>query len=212
MGAKKLKAVAVRGSFDEAYMKMREILDLKGSDMYIIPYTIFGSPSQMRIFSEAGMAHTYNAQTLRFKFADDCSGEKYLEKYVVRPLACFCCFIPCKRWYEIREGPYAGTKGGNYHAGGQIVFNSNTGVKRLDAGLKAWTLCNQLGLDVYHVGYSIAWAMECFEKGILTTKDTDGIELRFGNHEAMIEMIRKIAYRDGFGDVLADGVSEAAKK
>jgi len=62
MGAKKLKAVAVRGSgevevarpkeFDEAYMKMREILDLKGSDMYIIPYTIFGSPSQMRIFSE----------------------------------------------------------------------------------------------------------------------------------------------------------------
>jgi aldehyde:ferredoxin oxidoreductase len=72
-------------------------------------------------------------------------------------------------------------------------------------------MCNELGLDVFMVGYTIAWAMECFEKGIITIKDTDGIELTWGNHEAVLEMIRKIAYRDGFGGLLAGGIDKATK-
>jgi aldehyde:ferredoxin oxidoreductase len=221
MGAKKLKAIAVRGSegvevaypeeFEQAYMKIREILEVTGNDPFIAPFRLFGSTCLVRIFNEAGWLQTYNSQTMRFKYADEFSGEKYHEKYVRRPLACFCCFANCKRWYDIIDGSYAGTKGGNMQMSGLICFNSNVGVKELDASLNAWTMCNRLGLDAFHAGYAISWAMECFEKGIITSRDTDGIELRFGNYVGMIEMISKIAYREGFGDVLANGVENAAK-
>jgi aldehyde:ferredoxin oxidoreductase len=223
MGAKKLKAIAVRGSgevkvaypaeFEKAYAKIREALDLRGSkDRFTVPWAIFGPSILPRIFNEEGGLMSLNAQRMAWEHADDISGEKYLMEYVMRPNACFCCPFPsCSTWFQVKDGPYAGTVGGKLTAGDVICLGSLIGVNYLPAILKTRSLCDQLGLDVFHVGFALSWAMECFEKGILTEKDTDGIALQFGNHEGVIEMVKKIAYRDGFGGILAEGVEKASR-
>jgi aldehyde:ferredoxin oxidoreductase len=224
MGGKRLKAVAARGTkgvqvadpdrFEKSLDKVRDVLRLDGLDHYIVPYGIFGSTSQTRIFNEAGWMLTRNAQEGSFEGADKVSGERYLEQYAVKPRACFGCFFQpgCGVWYRVSEGPYSGTVGEGLWAGDSFMFTAFVGVDYLPAALKARAMCNQLGMDVYFVGQAIAWAMECREKGILSREDTDGLDLRFGNHEAVIEMIRKIAYREGFGNILAEGVESASRK
>jgi len=224
MGGKRLKAIAVRGSkgvqiadperFEKAFGRMREILRIDGSDQYLVPYGIFGSTSQARIFNDAGGLIARNAQQGSFEGADKVSGERYLEKYAIKPRACFGCFFQpgCGAWYEVKEGPYAGTVGEGLWAGDDFMFTSFVGVDYLPAALKARVMCNQLGMDAFFVGHALSWTMECREKGILSREDTDGLDLRFGNHEAMIEMIRKIAYREGFGGILAEGVESASRR
>ena len=91
-------------------------------------------------------------------------------------------------------------------------FGTMTLVDHTEAVIYANHLCNLYGLDVISAGATIAFAMECFEEGIINEKDTDGIDLRWGNHEAMIEILKKMATRQGFGDVLADGVRIASER
>jgi aldehyde:ferredoxin oxidoreductase len=94
-----------------------------------------------------------------------------------------------------------------------VVFGSLFDNDDLDWLLVISGLCNQYGLDVFHVGYTLSWAMECFEEGLLTLADTDGLELRFGcpDKDGLLDLVRKIAMREGFGDLLARGCAEAAK-
>jgi aldehyde:ferredoxin oxidoreductase len=140
MGSKKLKAIAVRGSggvkiarpeeFEKALMKVYEILNVeKSMDPYFTPWFLFGSPMLIRVFKGSIGLHSYNCKTLYFDYADDLSGEKFLEKYVVRRGSCFCCVAPCKFWYEIRDGPYAGTKGGYIQAGSLMALGPLVGLK-----------------------------------------------------------------------------------
>lgn len=224
MGAKRLKAIAVRGSggvqvaqpdkFEEGYKRILKENDLaKATDAYPNVWGVLGPLGLLRLFNEAGYLNYRNAQKMRWdEHVDEIGGEELLAKYALRPVACFCCPYPsCGKWYEIKDGPYAGVVG-MCDSNVEYFFTSILGINYLPAAMKARTLCNQLGMDAFHVAYSIAWAMECYEKGILTKQDTDGLDLRFGNHEAMLRMIPKIAYREGFGDVLADGVAKAASK
>jgi aldehyde:ferredoxin oxidoreductase len=224
MGAKKLKAIAVRGSggvqvafpkkFEEAYMTFREILDFKTAmDYYTLIYGILGPPSQSKIFSQICLTHTYNAQKMQFQFIDNLSGEEYLEKYVVKPRACFCCFAPsCGKWYEVKEGPFAGTKGENLWAADITAFGALIGNDYFPAVLYMRNLSNQLGIDFMEAGYCVAWAMECYQRGIITKEEADGLDLTWGNYDAAIELIKKIAYRDGFGNLFAYGIDKAAEK
>lgn len=224
MGFKKLKAVAVRGSggvqiahpddFEETYGRIRKELDLKKSpDMWTAAWGIMGGGMLARIFSQLGNLQTFNAQRMRWdEHADDIGIEAIMTVCDVRPKSCFCCPYPsATKWFEIKEGPYSGTVGENSSAL-ELFFTSILGISYVPAALKAHSLCNQLGVDAFQAAYSIGWAMECYQKGILSKGDMDGLELKFGNYEAMLEMIRKIAYREGFGDVLADGVAEASHK
>ncbi len=220
MGSKKLKAIAVRGTGGVKVAQIEKFMDLTMKlfeyfepanvmDPWYLTY-LTGAP-HILIGNEVGNIPTRNAQQMSFEFGKDISGEKFFEKYYTRRRACFGCPLVCmSSWYKVPCGPYAGTEGGG--AWNFVGLGSMVGINYLPAILKAITLCNQLGLDWFHVGYSIAWAMECFEKGLISRKDTDGLVLKFGNHESFIEMIKKIAYREGFGDVLADGVDAAAKK
>lgn len=220
MGSKKLKAIAVRGSGGVKVDQIEEFMDLTMElfeyfepanvmDPWYLTY-VTGAP-HILIGNAAGNIPTRNAQQMSFEHGRDISGEKFFEKYYTRRRACFGCPLVCmSSWYKVSCGPYAGTEGSG--AWNFVGLGPMVGVSNLPAILKAITLCNQLGLDWFHVGYSIAWAMECFEKGLISKKETDGLDLNFGNHESLIEMIRKIAYREGFGDVLADGVDAAAKK
>lgn len=227
MGSKRLKAIAVRGTgglrvadydaFLEAYKAFRERLDLATSrDPWTLVWSTYGAPVLARLFADMGNLMTRNAQEMGWP--DDkaarISCEPYLERYVTKAKACFGCPWPaCQKLFQIPSGRWQGLKGGNYWAGQPVVFGSLLDNDDLDLVLVLSALCNQYGLDIFHVGYTLAWAMECFERGILTRADTDGLDLRFGcpDKEGLVDLVRKIALREGFGALLALGCTEAAK-
>lgn len=228
MGAKKLKAIAVRGTggikphdydaFVAAYLDFRKFLDLRTSrDMWTPVWSVFGAPVLSRLFTDIGNLMTRNAQAMSWDYekATAISCENYLKENVTKSKACWCCPWPsCQKLYTIRKGPYAGFKGGNYWAGQPITFGSGIDNADLDLLLVLSGLCNQYGLDIFHVGFTLMWAMECFEKGLLTKADTEGLELRFGDFkpEDLVELVRKIAFKEGFGELLALGCSEASRR
>jgi len=227
MASKRLKAIAVRGSkgiqvadydaFLEAYKVFRQRLDLATSrDMWTPVWSTYGAPVLVRLFTDIGNLMTRNAREMRWDFdkATRISAEIYLDNYVTKAKACWCCPWPaCQKLHEIKSGKYQGFKGGNYWAGQPVTFGSLIDNDDFDLNLVISGLCNQYGLDIFHVGYTLSWAMECFESGLLTTADTDGLELRFGcpDKDGLIDLVRKIAMREGFGDLLAKGCAEASK-
>ena len=227
MGSKGLKAIAVRGTqgirvadydaFLEAYKVFRQRLDIETSrDMWTPVWSTYGAPVLARLFPDLGNLMTRNAQEMRWDYdkAIRVSGEVYLDEYVTKAKACWCCPWPaCQKQHKIDSGRYRGFKGGNYWAAQPVVFGSLIDNDDLGLLLVMSGLCNQYGLDVFHVGYTLAWAMECFENGLLTLSDTDGLELRFGcsDKEGLLDLVRKIALREGFGELLAKGCAEAAK-
>jgi aldehyde:ferredoxin oxidoreductase len=124
---------------------------------------------------------------------------------------CYACVVRCKRVVEVTDSRYeVNPQYGGPEYETLSTFGSYCGIDDLEAVSFANQLCNMYGLDTIACGATIAWAMDCFERGLITLEDTDGVELRFGNSAAMVEMVKKIALRDGFGDVLAEGSSRAA--
>lgn len=126
---------------------------------------------------------------------------------------CYSCAVRCKRVVEITDGPYQVDP----HYGGPeyettSTFGNYCGIGDLAAISKANELCNKYGMDTISCGATIAWAMECFEEELITIQDTGGIELRYGNAQAMVHMVESIAKREGFGDVLAEGSARAAAR
>ena len=220
MGDKKLAAIAVHGTgrvsvkdgegFLAAYRQFRRNLHLKDTIDVFVPSWSFNSANMLlELFNENGWVHAHNAQ--RGTFEPMLNDVEYLDKYVTRPQGCFCCPFPGEgRRFEVREGKYAGITGDEREVGfaqaGAIV-----GIHSWPVVIKFRDLCTKAGLDEDMAMYSISWAMECYEKGILNRKDTDGIELRFGKEDAFIRMTEKIIAREGFGDILARGVQEAAR-
>lgn len=128
-----------------------------------------------------------------------------------RRLACFNCPINCSHYYSIEEGPYAGLNCEGLQINAVRGFGSNLDIPDPGFILECNALCNKMGLHIDEVSASLSWAFECFEKKILTKKDTDGLELEWGRKEVVIELIKKMAYRDGFGNILAEGVQRAAQ-
>lgn len=219
MGDKKLAAIAVHGTggvsikdpanFLKAYREFRKILDLKETiDVFVPSWAFFSAHTMLQGFSEVGQLHAYNAQ--RGRINNMLIPEEYLTRHVVRPETGFCCPYPaCGRRFEIKDGKYAGASG-DEREGGFAYCAPIVGITSWTTILKWRELCSKAGIDQFQVVYSIAWAMECYERGIITRKDTDGIDLKFGNDDAFIQMTQKIISRDGFGDLLAKGSQEAA--
>jgi aldehyde:ferredoxin oxidoreductase len=144
----------------------------------------------------------------RVKLTDPGKG---FPKYRKSISACFMCPVGCIPFSQIDEGPYAGTRGEGFWS------NTVMDAVRLDITdpggmIKAWILANELGLDTDFATSVISWAFECYEKGLLTEKDTDGLKLEWGNVEVFIEMLEKLAYRQGIGDFLAQGVKAASEQ
>lgn len=220
MGDKKLAAIAVHGTggvmvkdsakFLRVYRDIRKLLDLKETIDGFVPGWAFMSANMLlQVFNENGWLHAYNAQ--KGSMENFLNGEEYLAKYVVRPETGFCCPFPaCGRRFEVKEGKYAGISG-DEREGGFSLAAAIVGVNSWPVMLKFRDLCTRAGLDEFQAAYTIGWAMECCEKGLITKKDTDGISLSFGNEEAFIKMTEKIISREGFGDILAKGSQEAAQ-
>lgn len=127
-------------------------------------------------------------------------------------MTCFACPIECGRGTEIKEGKYAGHKGEGPEYETVGTFGGMCQVSDLNAVTMAGYLCNDYGIDTISAGSTIAFAMECFEKGILTEAETEGLALQFGNADLIIELIHLIARREGIGDMLAEGTKRMAEK
>jgi len=218
MGSKKLKAIAVRGhkrldvsNKENLRAKIREFNDVayKPVSGYFKYGTGYGIMEQ---FASTGNLPTQNFRDGNFKYAKDLDPGVMKEEIGLKMEACYACSLRCKKIVDIGEpwnvDPLYG--GPEYEAIG--AFGSNCGINDLKAVCKANELCNKYSIDAISTGVSISFAMECYENGILTDNDTNGIKLNFGNAEAMVQMVELIAKRKGLGDILADGVKRAAEK
>lgn len=219
MGSKNLKAIAVRGTggvtvaYPEEFLKA--CAEVSEKDIFKNPEAEFGirwgSPSIAWWTQEVGALPTRNFTNGRFERLSEIDADAVLRMTVKRK-ACYQCPVGCGNYVVVPTGPYAGTEveGPEYET--LCLMGSNCGIDRLDAIARANYLCDAFGLDTISTGNVIAWAMECYEKGIITPEDTEGLELTFGNHEALVTMVEKIAKREGLGDILAEGVKRAAEK
>ncbi len=218
MAAKNLKAVAVRG-------KMRPtIADPKGLNQHarwgaknfpdsdIWGMGLYGTAEIVKSQDEGGGLPTRNWSSGTFEGALALDGKTMADTLLKERDTCYACTVRCKRVVEA-EGRYRiDPRFGGPEYETVSTFGSYCGVDDLEAVAYVNQLCAMYGLDTISCGATIAWAMDCFEHGLLTTEDTDGVELRFGNAEAMVAMVEKIARREGFGDLLAEGSARAAQK
>ena len=139
-------------------------------------------------------------------------GWEDLQKYAVDRYACVDCQIACGGWMEVNAGKYAVKRAHKPEYESLAAFGPNLLNDNTESLIYANELCNVYGMDTIGVGGTIAFAIDCYESGILTNTDTDGLELRWGNADAIIELIHKIARREGIGDILAEGAKIAAEK
>lgn len=219
MASKNLKAIAVKGTGSLApkdVVRFREIIEEIDqqirSHVEYKPRVMLGTTKLVHALNEAGCLATRHFQTGRFESAEEVSGEYLAERYKKKGKACFACTIPCSRFFELTEGKYKGLKSEGPEFEGLAGFSSRVGVGDIGSALKGVDLCNRYGLDVISTSECISFAMELYQRGIITEKEADGLDLSWGNSEAVLELIEKIAYRQGFGDLLADGVVRAAEK
>ncbi|MFX1464865.1 MAG: aldehyde ferredoxin oxidoreductase family protein [Promethearchaeota archaeon] len=223
MGSKNLKAVVARGKqkvslYDEdayrAAVKKNEDEAMKVSDVTKPGggLNTLGTALLVNIINGAGIYPTRNFQTGVFEGAEITSGEYLKEKRLIKPVGCKGCRIMCGRWSKIEKGPFAGTEMEGPEYENMWSWGADCGVDDIDYVMTAHHLCNLYGLDAIQAGTTTAFAMECFEKGIITTEDTGGIELTFGNADAMIKIAEQIGKVEGIGKILADGEVVAARK
>ena len=218
-GSKHLKAIAVRGSKGVTVAKPKDFLQTAEqcfrkicNDAGLRQRSIEGTPSILVVANDRGWLGYKNMQfSTNDEVADKLSAESFL-KYSIKSKACFNCPIHCSHYYVVKNGPFAGTQAEGMEVQGILSLGCKTGVDYYPAILKANELANRYGLDVPSLGDIISWAMECFEKGILNEKDTDGLSLEFGNYESMLRLIEKIVRREGIGNILADNIVEASQK
>ena len=216
MGSKRLRAIAVRGHgkleakdpqglqavlkwFREQYKRDADMLHKYGTSRNVVG------------MSADGILPTRNFQEGQFEHAKEISGQRMAETILTDEGTCFACAIACKRDVDVPEMGVSSKYGGPEYET-IAASGSACGIGDLKVIAKFHQICGEYVLDTISAGMTIAFAMECFENGILTTADTDGIELCFGNGDALLAMIEKMGKREGFGDVLADGAKRAAER
>jgi len=220
MGSKNLKAIAVHGTrevhiaqpkrFGEA--RSRLLQRFKSTPALYGGLSKVGTSDCIDVTCALGIFPAMNySQTGEFEPADEV-GSAAQARDTIRRVACYNCPVACSQVRLAREGPYAGflTEGPEFES--SWAFSGATGVDYLPALYAADRMCDDFGLDTMSTGMSIAFAMELYERGILTLDDTGGLDLQFGNHIAMLQLVHDMAYRHGFGAILADGALKAAQR
>ncbi len=218
MGSKNLKAVALRGTGrveiadeetfrDLAKKAAKDTMEDWGEDLYKD-----GTDGSLDDLHGSGRLPTMNFRKCTFAGNEKITGETMSDTILVKRATCLACpdahyrVVEAKEPYTV-DPAYGGPEYESCASLGSLCMNDN-----LVAIAKANELCNKYTIDTISTGVAIAFAMECYEKGLLTKEDTGGIDLTWGNHEAIIQLIPKIAHREGIGDLLAEGVKRAAEK
>ena len=214
MGSKHLKAVAVSGSRKTSVADPEAIKTLLGETRDTMKTGTaalknYGTTILVNMVNKIGALGVRNLQTEQYDKADAISGETYKAAYFDKDTTCFKCPVACGKDFHVDDGEYAGTrwKMPEYEtifALGSMLDNAHKG-----SIVKANELCDQLGMDTISLGVTLAFAFECFEKGLLGREDV-GRELNFGDYYAILELIEDTAYRRGFGDRLAEGSARLA--
>jgi aldehyde:ferredoxin oxidoreductase len=219
MASKKLKAIAVRGSggipvADAARFVSvsKEVCDEVVADETAQLAREYGIPGFMPEWGQAGEIGAYNFRRIVVDEADQLSGQHMANLgYFRAGLACSGCGIGCRHFLSNDSSPHGPLRASLPEAEPLIALGPQCGVTDTDAVLQASARCDELGLDVLSTGFSIAWAMECYEKGLISPKQADGLRLEFGDAEVLLELIERIAQREGLlGDLLAEGTQRAA--
>ena len=219
MASKNVKAVAVRGTLPVSLKDPDGFVHLISSlEREIYEHDDYQPRGWLGTTKLVGALNAYGALATRhymegkFEHAADVSGETLARKHKVKSKACHSCPIPCSRYFRIQEGPHKGLGSEGPEFEGLAGFTSRVGNSDLELGLHAVDLCNRYGMDVIGVSECVSFAMECYEKGILTPADLDGLDMTWGSRTGILEMIRKIAYREGAGDLFALGIKKAAER
>ena len=221
MGSKKLKAIAVHGTKnpsiaypDKLKEMTRKVISECLTNQNMINFTNYGQAGFVPPLQELGMLPTKNFQKGTFEQFEAISGQTMAKTILKRKNTCTECPVACKREVEVSKGPYApvnpfygGPEYENVAALGSLLL-----IGDLEAVSKGNQLCNAYGLDTISTGTIIAWLMECYERGIISSKSIDGIKATWGNADAALKLIEKIARRDGIGNLLAEGVKRATRK
>jgi aldehyde:ferredoxin oxidoreductase len=219
LASKNVKGIAVRGTgiIPVADMaRFQHLIDLVDKRIYAHDeYEIrvrLGTTKLVAAMNGLGGIVTRHFQSGVFEHADEVSGEAIEARYKVKSKACFSCTIPCSRFLVVEDPRFPGLKleGPEYEP--LAGFTSRIGNGDLAFGLRCIDLANRMGLDAITLSEVISWTMECRQSGILSAADTDGLDLSWGDQEGVLQLIDKIVHREGFGDVLADGVRVAAER
>jgi aldehyde:ferredoxin oxidoreductase len=225
MGSKNLKAVAVRGTMDikiahpvDALEYNKRFIDGITSAKVNSTQGSLGTPFIWGATNSWGGLRNRNFQYNQMEYADDIEPER-LDEIATETIGpyhmtgCFGCQVHCRAQYKIPTGQYAGKYDEGPEYTSQGAFGAEPDCRKAETVLAGNHLVNQYGVDNLEIGSIIAWAMELYELGIITSKETDGLDLRFGNDEALLEMVHRICLRKGWlGDVLADGGIPASEK
>lgn len=223
MGSKNLKAIAASGRWNPEVAdpaRIHQLTSMMNKGFADNPLGFAknlhawgtGGSAMMLSSNEIGNLPSYNFGVNSFEGTAKVTANAVLETYGVGMEACAACGVRCKKVVEIGEPWNVNRRNGGPEYESLVALGPLCGVDDLASITKANELANLYGLDSISLGVSIGFAMECFENGILTTSDTDGIELKFGNAEAMLQMVEMIARRRGVGDLLAEGTKRAAEK
>jgi aldehyde:ferredoxin oxidoreductase len=219
MASKNLKAVALRGrkSFAVADLAhFSEIVERLDEVIYTHPeYETrrrLGTTHLVTALNVIGCLPTRHFQRGRFEHADAVSGETIEQLYKIKSKACFACTIPCSRFLVVDDPRFPGLRleGPEYEPLGG--FTARVGNSDLALALKCVDLANRYGIDAIALSEVISWSMECYERGLLSSSEADDLDLTWGNGETILALIHKVARREGFGDLLADGVKKAAER
>jgi len=219
MGSKNLKAIALRGHGDVAVADpegfLKSVDEMRTRIMNhptYKPWRQFGSMLAVDIYYPLGAITAYNQSEAAGEDFIKTMGRENLLKYKKKSIGCTACPIACANWVEIDDGPYKGLKLKGIEITPTMDFGARCGIRNLAAIAKATEIFQKYGIDCSTAAGSIALAIELFQKGIISKADTDGLELNWGDEPLIFELLRRITYREGFGDLLAEGPVEMARR
>lgn len=220
-GSKRLKAIAVRGTkgvkiarpaeFEAACFEARKrVLELQSLPVM----RKMGTMMLIRNMFMGGYLHKHNYGVTQISEdeMEMINGDRFADDYVTKSLGCYGCAMHCSHYCVVKDGPYAGTQGEGYEYGSLDGYILWGGSLNLAYGIACSKFCNDYGLDTTEPGELIAWATDCFQRGIIDTGDTGGLELKWGDEQMGMKLMKMITNREGFGDVLAEGMWRAAQK
>ncbi len=220
MGSKNLKAIAVRGNKKptiadkKAFKKARSnmLKAMKNSEVLYTQFSVHGTPMTVDVTGELGIFPTRNWSTTGEWQPVDKLGKDANTSRKVGRIGCYNCPVSCSQIKLAREGKYAGELSEGPEFETIYSLGSTLGIDNIDTVIAADRLCDELGIDTISAGVTIGFAMEMYEKGILTDEDTDNLNLNFGNEEALLKLLHDISYRQGLGELLSLGTKRIAEK
>jgi len=219
MGSKNLKAIAVHGYHEVPVANMDELLKIVFEAYDRIKknapagnvFPQWGTLSTVNSANEAGILPTRNFRFGTFEEVEKIRPETIRGNYIFKDASCYTCPVACKKRTKVRDKHTEIISGGPEYET-LWAFSAHCGNSDMKSIIKANNLCNLYGLDTISTGGVIGFAMECYEKQLLTKKELDGQDLSFGNSDAIVESVHRIAYRKGYGNLLAEGVKRVAEK